>query len=275
MKLGTPPTALVSSSAMARCVWLAALLLAGQVVNAQALAQNLVYTAINPCRLVDTRAAGGILAANAERGFDIVGVQAAGALAAQGGDPSGCPIPGFTGGAGTGVVKAIALNVVAVGASGAGDLKAWPTDQSQPNASILNYAASHLLAGLNIANAVVVPVRQDSQGNDITVLAQVSSTHVVIDVVGYFTLPAAGTLSCQSESSVLVGSVGQTSVTFNSPACPTGSFVTGGGFVAPPGTSLQSEGLGTLNRWQCSFVISGGPGLSMTCSAVCCTPASP
>jgi hypothetical protein len=83
----------------------------------------------------------------------------------------------------------VVFNFVAVSPQGAGNLRAWPADQMAPNASVLNYAQ---VTGLNIANGLVVGVRQDTEGNDISIRADVSGTHVVVDVVGYFAPLAIG-----------------------------------------------------------------------------------
>jgi hypothetical protein len=146
----------------------------------QAVSGSLIYTALQPCRLVDTRLAGGPLQPGAQgaRTFNVVGVAAAGSLAAQGGDPNGCPVPGF---ADVPQVQAVLINVVAVAPSGPGDLRAWPTDHTAPSASIINYSPN-----VTVANAVVLPVRQDHQANDVTVQADVSATSLVVDILGYF-----------------------------------------------------------------------------------------
>jgi hypothetical protein len=151
---------------------------APRCVRAQTLSQGLIFTAIQPCRLVDTRVAGGALVPGTPRLFNAVGVGSAGSLSGQGGNPGGCPIPGFSD---IPQVQAVLLNVVAVTPAGAGDLRAWPSDQAAPTASIINYGA-----GLTLANAVVIPVRQDHQGGDITVQADVSASQLVADVLGYF-----------------------------------------------------------------------------------------
>jgi hypothetical protein len=78
------------------------------------------------------------------------------------------------------------VNFVAVAPAGAGNLRAWAYGGTAPNASIINYAA----VGMNIANAVVVPLCDVGASScipgDITVQADVSGTHLVADVVGYF-----------------------------------------------------------------------------------------
>jgi hypothetical protein len=148
----------------------------------QVLNPGLPYTAIQPCRLVDTRNAGGALAPGITRFFTVAGATAPGSLDAQGGNPNGCPVPGKDS-YGQSQTQAVMVNLIAVGPAGAGDLRAWPTGSPTPNASVLNYAA---VAGLNIANGIILPLTQDIDSNDLSVRADVSGTHLVMDVVGYF-----------------------------------------------------------------------------------------
>ena len=146
------------------------------------LGSTAVYTAIPPCRIVDTRFApsGAPLAANVTRAIHVVG---SASLAGQGGSASGCGIPGY-GGLPTPShprVQAVMMNFIAVAPAGAGHLLAWASD-APPNASVLNYRA-----GITIANGVVVPLDQDATpGADLLVRAEVAATHLVIDVLGYF-----------------------------------------------------------------------------------------
>ena len=140
---------------------------------------DLLFVPVQPCRVIDTRLAGGALAANVERDFQVTG---SGSLAAQGGNASGCGIPQ---GSTTPEAAAVAINFIAVGPAGAGDLRAWPFGQTKPLASIINYAT---VSGLNIANGVVVPIAGTSMdAADLAVIADVSGTHLVADVTGYFT----------------------------------------------------------------------------------------
>jgi Chaperone of endosialidase len=159
---------------------LATLALAGSALSAQVLAPNLLYTSMQPCRLFDTRVAGGELVANTNREFNAVGVSSAGSLSSQGGNPSGCPIPGFDVDFNP-QVQAIIINLAVVTPSGTGVLQAWPSDQSEPNASVMNFTAAEVV----LANGVILPVRQNVQGGDITLVSNVG-THVLGDVVGYF-----------------------------------------------------------------------------------------
>jgi len=159
-------------------------------------AERLVFNSVEPCRIVNTRlSAAGPLAANETRTFHVVGSTSD--FVGQGGHAGGCGLPGFAG-PGQPQVQAVLINVVAVTPAGAGDLRGWASDGTMPLASILNYAkvTDETLAGvaLNIANGIGLPVRQDVEGGDISIKADVSSTHVVADVVGYWrflTLPPA------------------------------------------------------------------------------------
>jgi hypothetical protein len=183
----------------------------GLPARAQPLVPGLVLTTLEPCRIIDTRISGGPLVAGVSTTFNVVGTTL-NSPTAQGGHAGGCGIPGFSGT--TPQAQAVVINFIAVGASGRGDLVVWPSDQSQPVASVLNYAAQSALAGLNIANGIVMPLRQDAQGGDITVLAQISGTHLVADVIGYFTVPTAeyGYIYNLAPESILP----ETSTTFDS-----------------------------------------------------------
>jgi len=130
---------------------------------------NKTFT-VPPCRIVDTRVAGGVIPGNTSRSF-----LAAGALSGQGG-ASNCNIP-------RGAAKGVYLNVVAVWPSGPGYLTMYPASSEQPLASTLNFGA-----GQTIANGVLVPICDPTMGScpfDITVYMGQSSSHVVIDVSGY------------------------------------------------------------------------------------------
>jgi hypothetical protein len=184
-------------------------LVACSLVPAQAWAQQpqLVYFSLSPCRIVDTRlSSAGALTPGVARTFNVVGNTAD--FAAQGGTAGGCGIPGFTGP--TAQVRAVVFNFVAVNPQGAGNLRAWPTDQTVPSASVLNYAQ---VTGLNIANGLVVPVRLDVEGNDISIRADASGTHVVVDVVGYFA-PLAITANDLPVIPISRGGTGSTTQSF-------------------------------------------------------------
>jgi len=108
----------------------------------------------------------------------------------QGGNSGGCAIPAFS--KGVPQVQAVVIDFVAVGARGPGYLVAWSSDRQKPDSSVLTYWKQASLAGFNVAHSVVVPVRQDAQGGDISVQAQVSRTGLVAEVVGYLSSAPKG-----------------------------------------------------------------------------------
>jgi hypothetical protein len=158
---------------------LKATLKSGAALNPSALGSlgaDMVYTPVNPCRIVDTRNAVGAFAANTARNYDLDGLGSTEATtyAQQGGIAASCNIP-------HGVVFAAALNLTVTGTTGTGFLTAWGLG-TQPNASVLNWAA-----GNTLANTTIVPIVPGTS-NDFSIFAS-SGTHVIIDVVGYFAAP--------------------------------------------------------------------------------------
>ncbi len=140
---------------------------------------DLVFTPVAPCRIVNTTVAGGVIPANTKRAFFVNG-NVAGTFETQGGQAGGCGIPDDA--------TSVEMNFVAVGPSGAGDLRAFPFSAAgtAPNASVINYAS---LPGLNIANAVNQPVCNAAVVScpfDLYVQADAASTHLVVDVVGFY-----------------------------------------------------------------------------------------
>jgi Chaperone of endosialidase len=189
---------------------LVALLLGAGSAGAQVIVPNLIYTSVVPCRILDTRlSTAGRLVANVTRTFNIVGNTTGTYFTSQGGPSGGCSVPGFevhstgevhsSGEAaprgdqtpadtpfqtlvqGPPQVQAVVINLAVVTAGGPGFLNAWPTDHGAPPTSLINYTI-----GTTVANQVVLAVRQDTQGADISVVAAVSGAHLVGDIVGYF-----------------------------------------------------------------------------------------
>jgi hypothetical protein len=91
------------------------------------------------------------------------------------------PVTG-RGGVPTGAVAAT-LNVTATEASGAGFVTAWPCDQPQPFASVLN-----ITPGLTRADNAIVPLSAAGE----VCLYSLSSTELIVDVSGYYGAGAVG-----------------------------------------------------------------------------------
>jgi hypothetical protein len=157
---------------------------APQNVTAQALGDpesDLLFVPVAPCRIIDTRLAGGRITPGPSgvRHFEVAGTTG---FESQGGQAGGCGIPL---GASTPLAAAVVINFVAVGPLGPGHFRAWEFGQTPPNASIINYTN---VSGLNIANGVIVPIAGvASVDKDLSIDANTSASFVVADVTGYFT----------------------------------------------------------------------------------------
>lgn len=175
--------------------------------------KDLVFVPVTPCRIFDTRVAGGQIAANTTRGFDVTSV---GSYSFQGGDASNCGV----GDKGSFAAAAINFTVVTPGA--AGYITAFPFGATQPLAATVNYTAGDIRGNLSI-----VRLDQGPAASELSVYT-FAQTHLVADIVGYFT-QAETELDCVEKVSgnLSVGPGG-----FNSgstPVCDAGYRITGGG----------------------------------------------
>jgi hypothetical protein len=156
-----------------------------QNVTAQAVGDatsDLLFVPLDPCRIIDTRlSTGGKMEPSAVRNFRVVGTTG---FEAQGGNAGGCGVPA---GATQPVAAAVMLNLVAIDAEGAGNMRAWEFNQPMPNASSINYQRLSPNP-MNIANGLIVPISGLSTLDfDLSVMASFSRVHLVADVSGYFT----------------------------------------------------------------------------------------
>jgi hypothetical protein len=170
-------------------------------------ANDLVYTMITPCRIADTRVAGGKLSAGSTRHF--VSNAPGSNFAPQGGSASSdCGIPADP--------SAMALMVTVVGTTGSGYLTAFPYGVTRPTASSLNYTGTNQV----LANEILV--KQTIGGAADFSVFSLAGAHVVIDAVGYFMAPTATALQCQGTSRTAVDlPAGSTNYYYNE-ACPSG-----------------------------------------------------
>ncbi len=136
-------------------------------------AADLTYTPLNPCRILDTRAAGGggPLAANVTRTFNGFAAN----FSTQGGTASNCAIPNG--------VAALAMNVYAVNPTNLGFIKVWPANATEPAVSTVNYQVGITA----IATGALVPV--DAATNNRFSAKSPSTVDFIADVVGYFRAP--------------------------------------------------------------------------------------
>lgn len=163
----------------------------GDVVS-QALgssAADLVYTPVTPCRILDTRVAGGVIAADGSRDFNAV-VGAGGNFSSQGGSATDC-------GAVAAGQAAVVINLTAVTPTTAGFATAYPFGASQPLAASVNYTP-----GAIVNNTLVVKLPTPLTTRDFTVYT-FASAHFVADIVGYYAPPVATALQCTSVDGAL------------------------------------------------------------------------
>ena len=149
--------------------------------SAQPAAVSLVFVAMTPCRVADTRSGMGFtgafgppsLTGGAIRTFPI-----------QSG--SACAIPP--------IAQAYSLNVTALPPGILGFITVFPTGQAFPNASTLND-----LLGTIVANAVIVPA---GSGGSVDVYAS-DPTDLIIDINGYYAPQDALTTAAGNTNTLL------------------------------------------------------------------------
>ena len=217
---------------------------------------DLVYTPITPCRIVDTRVAGGPLATNNTRSF-IAYTQTD--FTAQGGDATNCGIPLNA--------SAVTVKIVAVNPIHHGYMTAFPTNEARPLASSLNY-----IAGVDTSNESHFRLCRPSCPTHFSIYS-VFQSHLVIDVNGYFMEPEATELDCtiaqQTGNLALLGGLQPRSV-----SCPAGYTATGGGCGGPMGIGVSnSQPVLTAGRptgWSCDLAGSLLSIISYQVNATCC-----
>ena len=127
------------------------------VPNAGAPASD--YFTLAPCRLLDTRVTGGAIASGSVRELDAVA--------------QACGVPANA--------IALSLNITAIGATSDGEIAVYSAGPPD-GASAVRFSAS----GLNRANNAIVMMSKAGKMKILPTLSAAGSTHVVIDVVGYF-----------------------------------------------------------------------------------------
>lgn len=145
-------------------------------------ATDLVFVPIAPCRLFDTRLAGGAIAANTVRSFDVTAVSD---YSFQGGAASNCNGVGAAGS-----FAAAVINFTTVTPAAAGYITAFPFLTTQPLAATVNYAGGDIRG-----NVATVALDQGASANELSVYS-FAQTHLVGDIIGYFINPQATALEC-------------------------------------------------------------------------------
>ncbi len=193
-----------------------------------------VFQPITPCRVVDTRNVGGVYGNFATRNwyyYTVIGTW--NWFTTQGGvfgpASTACPETFFTYSP-----SAAVATITVTGQGGAGNLIAWGGENPVASASTMSYPASGDTSSL----ATIPWGGRSGTGAGGTVLDFAvkvnapTTTHVVVDIVGYYTQPEATALDCinrvTTDTAVPPGN-------FNvfPPACSAGYTATGGGCRTP------------------------------------------
>jgi hypothetical protein len=177
---------------------------------------SLVYIPIAPCRVVDTRNSGartGILTAGTSRAFDLT----TDAFTKGQGGTSPCPgLPSYS-------HYGWSVNITAAGYATNGNLVVWGYGGTEPATSILN----HPLGPYAIANAATITGCVGCM-DDIVIKANVSDTHVIIDVMGYFRDAGVADVTVTRFAGTPVNIAAGSKNFVTGGACPTGTVMIGG-----------------------------------------------
>ena len=152
---------------------LSALLLGEAPTAVGDLTQDYSFTPVTPCRIVDTRLAGGVFAPGEEREYYVYGY-----VADQGGNAAGCTSP-------VGEPRGVAVNITTVGVSGQGNVVGYPSNEAAPNSSIVNYKTGVQ----NVANAAAIKTYNFIGPPELAITNRNGVVHVIIDVLGYYNAP--------------------------------------------------------------------------------------
>jgi len=195
---------------------------------------DLVFVPVNPCRIIDTRLAGGAIAANSVRHFDVTAVSG---YASQGGDSGNCN----TGNAGS--FAAAVINFTVVTPTAAGYITAFPYLATQPLAATVNYTTGDIRG-----NLATIQLDQGASASEMSVYT-FAQTHLVADIVGYFINPQATAIQCVDTADTITAVAAGATANSVAPLCPAGYTQTA--------TNCESS------TWQMPFVYFNGG----TCSA--------
>jgi len=182
---------------------------------------DLVFTPLTPCRVLDTRLGDPPYHGPYSVG-DNISFAVTDPINSAGKNQGGAANCGFPYLSGTGV----ALNITAVPVGASGDLRIFPVGGTPPSASIINFQS-----GINIANAANVAIAYGAGGNDVTINVEFgSNVYIVVDILGYFAPPVATAVQTTRVATSGTAPANTSNWIINSPACPAGYSLVGGGY---------------------------------------------
>jgi hypothetical protein len=205
---------------------------------------DLVFTAVTPCRIVDTRVAGGAISANSSRPFLGLAINSGANFTSQGGSSTDCGVAAVG-------ASAIVVNVTAVTPSSGGFATVYKSGETRPLAASVNYTT-----GAIVNNTVVVGVPNPLAITDF-IIYTFAQAHYVVDIVGYYSPPQVTQLQCIDTAIVTNNIPGNTATFYSNPACPTGYDAAVTPYCFSNSSAVYSRGSG---------INSNTPGLSTFCA---------
>ena len=150
------------------------------IVTGDQFSYEAAYTALTPTRICDTRSAASI-GGTGDVASGVSGQCANSGTPLSASSPLDVTVAGIAGVPTTGV-SAVVLNVTSVNQATAGFVTVYPAGASQPSTSNLNFKMSDA-----VANLVEVGVGSNGQ----VAISSDTTTDIVVDVEGYYSVPAA------------------------------------------------------------------------------------
>ena len=236
------------------------------------------FVPIVPCRIVDTRNAGGAIAAGTTRNFRFYAASGAENWGAQGGIAglvsSTCPATIQPNGASSPTAAVVTVTVVTP--SAAGNWIIWGGANPIPTISALNWNGP----GEFKANTTVIPGGSRSgtgSGGAILDFAvryngSTGAAHLVADLVGYFVENRATVLDCY-ESGITSTSVAAHGVgALLSTGCSSGWTLAGGNCDSDNHRRVKLLGKygNPAQAWYCAYANDDSSARSIYASAICC-----
>lgn len=221
-------------------------------------ARDLVYTPVQPCRILDTRAAGGPIAADGARSFRAVHPASTGGdYTAQGGSSTDC-------GMGATSASAVVINLTVVTPGAAGFATVYTAGTTRPLAASVNYTA-----GAIVNNSVTVQIPNPATAEDFSIYSYAQS-HYVADIVGYYSQPQSTALACTSFQSspgtIPANSIGNV----YGPACWQGYSIVGTECEGRPGLRLLTLGGGFTEERRCTWSNTTNEAKQAWVNTTCC-----
>lgn len=168
---------------------------------------DLLFVPVEPCRIIDTRVAGGVIPANSTRNFDVTSTAN---YTFQGGSATNCGVGEV------GSFAAALINFTVVTPSIAGYMTAFPFLASQPLAATVNYTAGDIRGNLS-----AVKLDQTAASSEMSVYT-FAQTHLVADIVGYYTNPDLPVTECVETAQTIEDTLAGATQNTTAPACPAG-----------------------------------------------------